>query len=344
VRNLINWIQRHQVAAFFIVTFLITWGLGFSYSAVMRQGKDLLVPLASVATCGPALAGIIVSTVCNTEPKSGTSRAPRIAFVAALVLVTVVFLANNTVINHAPLSPVMVGFTLVAVTPPVAYVISATYSRVPAVRRYLASLVNRRGAIGWSLLALVLVPGLGLLSIVISGWLGRQPTAPTSLPAAGLSLVGMIAIKFLYQFFFFNCIGEEVGWRGFALPRLQARINPLIASLVMTLFWAIWHLFLWYGEGQPIFTIQYWIDTFVKLIPPSVIFGWFYNRSKASILVAGIVHAGANTAFAFLPNLDWPVYTLTLYAAILVIIIIDRMWQKLPADHPAVVQSLELDI
>ena len=338
MEKLTGWIRRHQVVAFCTITFVITWGLGFSYDAVMRQDKFWLMPLASIATCGPALAGIIVSAACNTEPKTGSSRAPWIAFFTALVVVTAVFVAHNTVVNHAPLNPVLVGLVLVAVAPPVAYVISAVYSRVPAVRRYLASLINPRGALGWALLAVVLIPGLDLLSVAISGWLGRQPAIPASNPAAGLPLLAMIAITFLYQFFLYNGTGEEAGWSGFARPRLQARISPLLASLVMTFFWAIWHAFYWYGQ-EPVFSPRYWIDTYVRLVPAVVIIGWFYNRSKGSIFVAGIVHAVANTAFAFLPDLDWPVHTVTMYVAAAAMVVIDRMRRKLPADHPAVVCS-----
>jgi membrane protease YdiL (CAAX protease family) len=339
MEKLIGWIRRHQLVAFYAITFVITWGLGFSYNAVMRQDKVWLIPLASIATCGPALAGIMVSAVCNTEPKTGSRRASWIAFFAALFLVTAVFVAHNMVINHAPLNPVLAGLVLVGMTPPVAYVISAAYSRVPAVRRHLTSLVNLRGALGWALLAVVLIPGLDLLSIAISGWLGRQPAILTSNPATGLPLVAMIAITFLYQFFLYNGTGEEAGWSGFARPRLQAQISPLLASLVMTVFWALWHAFYWYGQ-EPVFSPRYWIDTYVRLVPAMVMISWFYNHSKGSILVAGVVHAAANTAFAFLPDVDWPVHTVTMYVAAAAMVLIDRMWRKLPADHPAVVRSL----
>ncbi|MFN2245401.1 MAG: CPBP family intramembrane glutamic endopeptidase [Anaerolineae bacterium] len=338
MKTLVGWIRRHQLVAFYAITFVITWGLGFSYDAVMRHDQFWLIPLASIATCGPALAGIIVSAVCNTEPKKGSSRARWIAFSAALVVVTAVFVAHNTVVNRAPLNPVLVGLVLVGIAPPVAYVISAAYSRAPAVRRYLASLVHPRAVLGWALLAIVLLPGLNLLSIAISRWLGRQPASPTGNPAAGLSLVGVIAITFLYQFFLYNATGEEAGWSGFARPRLQAHVSPLLASLVMTVFWALWHAFYWYGQ-EPVFSPRYWIDTYVRLVPAVVLIGWFYNRSKGSIFLAGVVHAVANTAFAYMPNIDWPVHTVTMYVAAAALVFLDRMWAKLPADHPAVVSG-----
>jgi hypothetical protein len=108
---------------------------------------------------------------------------------------------------------------------------------------------------------------------------------------------------------------------------------------VINIFWPLWHLFFWIGEGRSVFSLEYWGRTYLELLPATVIIGWFYNRTKGSILVVGIVHAAANTVFAFFPNLDWTVYCLTAAAAALVMIVIDRMWKKLPADHPAVYPS-----
>jgi len=340
--KLTNWIKGHQVAAFFIITLAISWGLGFTWDAVMNKGIFLLAPLAFIAACGPALAGIIISAVTNAQPRQGTSRTPWIAFFVAWCVSTLVFLANNTFINHAPLSPVMIGFTLVSVVP-VAFVISAAYSRIPTVKSYLASLIRLRGVWSWSLLALVLTPAMVLLSVIISGLLGRQSIAAHQFPEISLALIGLIAVKFFYQFFFFNATGEEVGWRGFALPRMQSLTSPLVACLVMNLFWALWHLFLWLAEGRPVFSLEYWARTYLELLPGTVTLGWFYNRARGSILVAGIAHAAANTAFAFFPNLDWTVYALTFAVAALVMILVDRMWKKLPSDHPAVYQDPVLE-
>ena len=78
----------------------------------------------------------------------------------------------------------------------------------------------------------------------ISSLPGRQSISGLRFPESDLTLIGLVAVKFLYQIFFFNATGEEVGWRGFALPRLQARTSPLIAALIIALFWAPWHFFL----------------------------------------------------------------------------------------------------
>jgi hypothetical protein len=112
-----DWIRRHQLAAFFIITFAITWGLGFSWGAILKRNQFLLLPLAFVAICGPGLAGIVISAVTNTRPRQGPRRAFWIAFLAAWFVSMLVFLAHNTFIEHVPLSPALVGLVTIAVVP-----------------------------------------------------------------------------------------------------------------------------------------------------------------------------------------------------------------------------------
>ena len=328
-------IKHHQAAAFFIITFVISWGMGYTWVLVINKGIFLFAPLTALTMVGPALAGIIISAISNTQPKQGTKRTYLIAFLIAWVVSVLVFLANNTFINHAPFSPMVVGFTVVSVVP-VAFVISMVRSRLPAVQDYLSSLIRLRGVWGWSFLAFMLFPMLVLISMLIASLLGRQPIEVHQVPETGLLLIGLIVVKFLYQFFFFNATGEETGWRGFALPRLQLLTSPLVACLVLNLFWGPWHLFLWMAEGRPVFSLEFWVRTFLELFAGTVTLCWFYNRSKGSILVASIAHAAANTTYWLFPNLDWTVYNWTVAAVALIMILVDRMWKKRPTDHLAV--------
>lgn len=96
-------------------------------------------------------------------------------------------------------------------------------------------------------------------------------------------------------------VGEEFGWRGFALPRLQNKYGPLFASLVIGTIWGIWHLPTFFApQGVVgamaaavgmIFIVPYTLGT----IANSIFMTWVYNKSKASALIAGIVwHAAIN--------------------------------------------------
>lgn len=336
--KLIEWIKHHQVAAFFVITFAITWGLGFCWSGIIQHNRFLLLLLAFVATCGPGLAGILISAVVNTQPKQGPRKSFWIAFLAAWVVCELVYLADLKFIEQTSLSPAAVGLFAIAVLP-VAFVIASAYSRIPSVRNYLASLIHLRGVWGWSLLGLLLYPALQVISLAISSFLNRRPISSPQFPDLSWALIGLVILKFLYQFFFFNATGEETGWRGFVLPRLQARNSPLIAALIIAFFWVPWHFFLWQATGSPVLTFQFWATQYALHVLSSLIIVWICNRSHGSILVAGITHASANTVMAFIPLQDVQVLYLVWAAAALVMILMDGMWKKLPPDHPAVYKS-----
>jgi membrane protease YdiL (CAAX protease family) len=96
-------------------------------------------------------------------------------------------------------------------------------------------------------------------------------------------------------------VGEEFGWRGYALPKLQNKYGPLVASLVIGIIWGIWHLPSFFtpqgvigaiaAEVGMIFIVAYTLGT----IANSIFMTWLYNKSKASALVAGITwHAAIN--------------------------------------------------
>lgn len=96
-------------------------------------------------------------------------------------------------------------------------------------------------------------------------------------------------------------VGEEFGWRGYALPKLQNKYGPFIASLVIGAVWGFWHLPSFfapqgvvgaiYAEVGVIFILLYTLGT----IGNSIFMTWVYNNSNASALVAGIIwHASIN--------------------------------------------------
>ncbi len=106
-----------------------------------------------------------------------------------------------------------------------------------------------------------------------------------------------IAELFLYNMLFFGW-GEEAGWRGFALPRLQRRFSALLASVMLTLFWALWHWPLFFY--RPGYMAMGWGGTsgwLFSLLTGSILLTWLFNASRGSILICAIFHATIDIAF-----------------------------------------------
>lgn len=102
-------------------------------------------------------------------------------------------------------------------------------------------------------------------------------------------------------------IGEEFGWRGFLLPRLQTRHNALVSGLMVGVAWATWHIPLFFIEG----TSQYEQGMQSGLLPVilgysafvianSVQFTWLFNNTRGSVLLAAVFHGASNTWAVYL--------------------------------------------
>ncbi len=85
-------------------------------------------------------------------------------------------------------------------------------------------------------------------------------------------------------------IGEETGWRGFALPRLQKHRSALQATLLLWIFWALWHLPAFFYLYDPAIAAGFLLGT----LAGAIVFTWLYNSTGGSILVAAVFHGVFN--------------------------------------------------
>jgi len=104
---------------------------------------------------------------------------------------------------------------------------------------------------------------------------------------------------FAPAFWLFNVFanGEEIGWRGYALPRLQARHSAWVASLIVGIVWAVWHIPKYLVAGNS--------DSFSlalgTMVARSFVCTWMYNNTRGSLLLLTLFHASGNAAFVCLP-------------------------------------------
>lgn len=99
--------------------------------------------------------------------------------------------------------------------------------------------------------------------------------------------------RFIFIFLFIG-LGEEPGWRGFALPHLQRKCSPIIASLVLAPVWALWHLPL-IGNEFPWPIVAPFI---LSVFGATFVLTWIFNNTNGSVLLPMLCHATVNTVGA----------------------------------------------
>jgi membrane protease YdiL (CAAX protease family) len=165
------------------------------------------------------------------------------------------------------------------------------------VKKLLSSLLVWRVGLRWWLVVLLLVPVLLLVAMGIyvlqGGALGRFDP--------GQWYAVLLAPVFALLF---GPLGEELGWRGYALPRLQRNYSALWSSVIVGVLWAFWHAPAYWApagtaiSGQPVTLLAVgWYVIFT--IGISILHTWIYNNTKASVLLAVLFHAMYTSGLLF---------------------------------------------
>ncbi len=164
------------------------------------------------------------------------------------------------------------------------------YSGKPAIGPAISSLTVKKHQWGWLLASAAF---FGVLALIASftNFALIHPELTGSLSAVPLNAMAMIVVW---------SIGEELGWRGYALPRLMEQIGPAWASLVIGIIWWLWHTPGWLvGFGAP--TDISYLAFGVWVVSASFVFTYFYMKSKGNVWTAVLLHAGANISFGAVP-------------------------------------------
>ena len=161
-----------------------------------------------------------------------------------------------------------------------------------ALRKLLARLLIWRVDPRWYLVVVLapvaLAGGMVALNTLVGG-----PAISVNVPL----LAAVITLAF--SIFPGSAMGEEIGWRGYALPRLQTRRSALSASLILGVIWGFYHLPLSFAGSafrSPSIVIPFVIST----IALSVILAWVYNSTGGSLLLVVLLHATANLPLSLL--------------------------------------------
>jgi uncharacterized protein len=116
--------------------------------------------------------------------------------------------------------------------------------------------------------------------------------------------------------------GEEIGWRGYALPRLAARWGLATGSIVLGVIWAVWHLPLFYLHGADTYG-QSFAAYLLQVVAISIAMAWLYWRTHGSLLLVMLMHASINNTKGIVPTVPrlpadplWPGASLTAWLTV----------------------------
>ena len=180
----------------------------------------------------------------------------------------------------------------------------------------------------WLLPAILLVPAAALLTWAILAILDVPIEWQYGAPPAILVPIGLLI-------WLLNAYPEEYGWRGYALPRLLARLSPLSASLILGLIWGLWHLPLHFIPTTTQYVIPIWQFT-LQTIVLTVLYTWLHKGTGGGVFIASLFHTFSNLAGAAIPYWTsdagrWISFGLLLIAAVVIVATSPQFKEKLPA-------------
>ncbi len=194
--------------------------------------------------------------------------------------------------NFALIGVVLLGPSVTAV------LLTALIIGRTGLRQLLVKQMTFRFGVRWYLIAFLLIPAFASIAVGLRTLFGGSDVAPDidySLSAVLPEIAPILIVTLIIS------LAEEFGWRGYALPRLQLRLNALQASLVLGALWGLWHFpgFLagtGVPEDMPFYVFMLWV------VPATVLITWVYNNTGSVVTAIGM-HTAANFSFNAFPLL-----------------------------------------
>lgn len=197
----------------------------------------------------------------------------------------------------------------------------------------------------WYLVAFLLAPTLIVGGVYLNAGMTGVPPDFSTVMAYRIFGTSAYLPLYILPFFIIDFIanGEEIGWRGYVLPRLQSKYSALTSALILGVIWGIWHLPKFLTHWNTISFAWFMAHT----VAASVLYTWLYNGTKGSLLLVTLFHASSNTAGVFMPmantvssgNMGTYVIFVLLEVAAAILIIVATGPQRLSRTEPMQVQE-----
>jgi membrane protease YdiL (CAAX protease family) len=207
-----------------------------------------------------------------------------VSFFALSYLIIFVVIFTFILLNPSqPLQPWSLVWFLAIFSPSFsALIVAWLIGGWPEVKHLLSGLTRWKVGAQWYFAAAFLFLGPLVITLVYKA-LGN-PSAGLKPGETVMSMAGTILFTL-----FSGPVAEELGWRGFALPRLQSKYNALISSLILGVIWCCWHIPLFFVTGATQMSIPFPIYL-VLVVTLTIYMTWLYNNTQGSLIIAILAH------------------------------------------------------
>jgi len=213
------------------------------------------------------------------------------ALSAYLILTPLISLA---IALFLPLPPEFIALLILLTISTMAVLVTALAEGRQGVSDLLKKIFQWRISFKWYLVALLMPVGIILASGVVAFLLGWIPTVEFRVPASSQLIFNLILVILI-------AVLEELGWRGYALPKLLRYRSPLTSALIIGIVAGLLHIGLGLVAGRP------WLPTFLVPLGFSVIWTWLFLHTRGSLAMAMLFHFAIDYAPQFVLDAPLPI-------------------------------------
>jgi membrane protease YdiL (CAAX protease family) len=203
-----------------------------------------------------------------------------------IIWIPIALSSNNILLFHiSPFPGIIIGGMAPSL---VGLILILEEQGISGTKSLLGRLFQWKVNIRWYIFVLCIPAVIISTSIIINSIFANVPI--------NISTIGdwrIILITFIVTLFIGGPIGEELGWRGYALPKMGETRKPLLASLIVGLGWGLWHLPLFWINGslQADIPVIWFI---VSILAESVLYTWIYTSTGGNLFLMVLFHTSIN--------------------------------------------------
>jgi membrane protease YdiL (CAAX protease family) len=284
-------IKKNEIILFSIFSILfsfLAWKLAIAHEGTV---KLLLTQLGYFI---PAIIAIVI-VLLNDSKTTNIRHQSLLPFLVILICIVVFTLLYGADYYHVKINILISDNPLIIVLISLAFIYFVYQFIKNKEKTSIDTLVRiPKTNIAWYIGAILFYPFIKYIGVILS--VNMFPDA-YQLPSIGII---MLVPLFLFSVIFYAAIGEEVGWRGYLLRKLQFKFNPFVATLYIAIIWSVWHV--GYFMLVERYTIHQIPGVILWTIMASFFATWLFNKTKGNVLILILFHASINLAIVFVAH------------------------------------------